>query len=115
MEKGSDLFKVFAPDSMASRFYVSLINQKSSVFFPISSIREGDTFLCTLADPVLCAMSNDIWNCTVSHWKSLTLCLNLSSLKTLCSKIICLMGKEDGRKKEKGKPGKLGSLNEIPS
>lgn len=57
MEKGSDLFKVFAPDSMASRFYVSLINQKSNVFFPVSSMIEGDTFHCVLADAVLCAMS----------------------------------------------------------
>lgn len=56
-EKGSDLFKVLASDSIASRLYVSLINQKSSVFFPISSVREGDTFHCMLAIPVLCTMS----------------------------------------------------------
>lgn len=51
----------------------------------------------------------------MSHWKSLNLCLNPSSLKTLLPKIVCLMGKEDDRKKGKGKPGKSGPLNEIPS
>jgi len=51
----------------------------------------------------------------VRHWKFLNLGLNLSSLKTSIARVVCLMGKEDGRIKVMGKPGKLGPLNEIPS
>jgi len=57
MEKRSDRFKVSAADSVAGRFYVSLIDKKSNVFFLVISLREDDSFHCMLADLVLCAMS----------------------------------------------------------
>lgn len=49
----------------------------------------------------------------MGHWKSLRVCLNLNSVKTLFSKVICLIGKEDGRKKGRESLGNEGNVNEI--
>lgn len=95
MQKGSDFFKVFASTFMAGKFYVSLMHKKS-IFFSILSIREGDMLYFVLPGPVSCVMSAVSG---IMLWVTGRVCLNLNSIKTLLSKVIRLIGKEDGRKK----------------